>query len=115
MSTGFMRIEELPCRTSSEVKNQWSALSRDVRARGSIAVTHHGRVEMVVVDAAIYREMAALVEDAKARDRVGLAELTAEFDRHLAKLQAPDTRERLDTAMELRGRVTPRPKAGSSF
>jgi prevent-host-death family protein len=115
MSIGFARLEELPRRTSSEAKNQWSALSRDVRARGSVAVTHHGRVEMVVVDAAIYREMAALVEDAKTRDRASLAELTAEFDRHLERVQAPEARERADAAMESRGRATPRPKAGPSF
>jgi hypothetical protein len=54
--------------------------------------------------------MAALAEGVPA-----LAELTAEFDRHLAALKASDAHERIDAAMASRGRVTPRPKAGASF
>jgi len=115
MAARLPQIEELPRRNATEVKNKWGDLVREVRANGSVAVTHHDKVEMVVVEAARYREMAALVDDIDARRRSALADLAAEFDRHLAALKAPDARRRVDAAMASRGRATPRPKAGASF
>jgi antitoxin (DNA-binding transcriptional repressor) of toxin-antitoxin stability system len=115
MAARLPQIEQLPRRNATEVKNRWGDLVREVRANGSVAVTHHDKVEMVVVEAARYREMAALVEDIDARRHAALADLSAEFDRHLAALKAPDARKRVDAAMATRGRVTPRPKAGASF
>lgn len=58
--------------------------------------------------------MAALTEEIEKPHQTALAELTAEFDRRLAELQAPDTRERVEAAMASRGPATPRPKAGIS-
>ncbi len=115
MITGFLQIEELPHRNATQVKNKWGDLVRQVRAHGSVAVTHHDKVEMVVVEAGQYREMAALVGGIKGRHQTAMAELTAEFDQHLAALKAPDARERTEATMASRGRVTPRPKAGASF
>jgi tRNA U54 and U55 pseudouridine synthase Pus10 len=110
----FPQIKDLPQRSATQVKNQWGDLVREVRASGSVAVTHHDKVEMVVVEAGQYREMAALVEGARGRRQAALAELTAEFDQRLAALKAAG-RERVEAAMASRGRVTPRPKAGTSF
>jgi antitoxin (DNA-binding transcriptional repressor) of toxin-antitoxin stability system len=115
MIAGLPQIEDLPRRNATQVKNKWSDLVREVRACGTVAVTHHDKVEMVVVEAAKYREMAALVEAAKARQQASLAELAAEFDRHLATLQHPDTRGRVEAALASQGRVVPRPKAGASY
>jgi len=114
MSAGFQKIDDLPQRNATQVKNQWGDLVRTVHKTGSVAVTTHDRVEMVVMDAERYQEMIALVEGAQQRREAALAELTAEFDRHLAQLQSPDTRDRLEAAMDSRGRV-PLPKAGPSF
>jgi hypothetical protein len=115
MATRLRQIEELPHRNATQVKNKWGDLVREVRASGSVAVTHHDKVEMVVVEVGRYREMAALVAGIDGRHQAALAELSAEFDRHLAALQAPDARARVEAAMASRGRVTPRPKAGASF
>jgi antitoxin (DNA-binding transcriptional repressor) of toxin-antitoxin stability system len=115
MTAGLPQIEELPRRNATQVKNRWSELVREVRACGTVAVTHHDRVEMVVVEAAKYREMAALVEAAKGRQQASLSELAAEFDRHLAALQQPDTGDRIEAALDSQGRVAPRPKAGPSY
>ena len=115
MAARLPQIEQLPRRNATEVKNKWGDLVREVRASGSVAVTHHDKVEMVVVEAARYREMAALVEGVEARRHAALADLAAEFDRHLAALKAPDARKRVEAAMASRGRVTPRPKAGTTF
>jgi hypothetical protein len=115
MAARLPQIEELPRRNATQVKNKWGDLVREVRASGSVAVTHHDKVEMVVVEAAQYREMAALAAGIDGRHQAALAELSAEFDRHLAAVQAPDARQRAAAALASRGRVTPRPKAGASF
>ena len=115
MAARLPQIDELPRRNATDVKNRWGDLVRQVRATGSVAVTHHDKVEMVVVEAARYREMAALVEDIDTRRQAALADLAAEFDRHLAALKAPDARKRGEAAMAARGRATRRPKAGASF
>jgi prevent-host-death family protein len=112
---GFPQIEDLPRRNATEVKNKWSDLVREVRARGSVAVTHHNKVEMVVVEAERYREMAALAEGITGQREAALAELAAEFDRRLDALRTPGTRRRFADAMASKGRVKPRPKAGRSF
>ena len=115
MIPSFRHVEDLPRKNATEVKNRWGDLVREVRAHGSVAVTNHDKVEMVVVEVGQYREMAALVEGVQGRHQAALAELAAEFDRRLAALKAPDARGRIDTAMASRGRVRPRPKAGASF
>jgi len=115
MTADLPRIEDLPRRNATQVKNKWGDLVRDVRATGSVAVTHHDKVEMVVVDAARYEAMAMLVAGAKVRQQAVLAELTAEFDRRLAALKSPETRRRVEAVMASRGRGKPRPKAGESF
>jgi hypothetical protein len=115
MTDRVRALEDLPHRSATEVKNKWGDVVREVRASGSVAVTVHDKVEMVVMAAGRYREMAALVEGIKERRRATLAELAAEFDDHLAALQSPDARGRIEEAMESRGRVLTRPKAGTSF
>jgi PHD/YefM family antitoxin component YafN of YafNO toxin-antitoxin module len=115
MAVSFLQIEELPRRNATQVKNKWRDVVREVHASGSVAVTNHDKVEMIVMKAETYREMTALVEGAKALHQATLTELAAEFDRHLAGLQAADARERVEAVMTSRGRVMPRPKAGSSF
>ena len=60
-------IEHLRKRTASRVKSGLGGFVRDVRAAGCIAVTRRGKVELVFMDAALYRRVAALVEGAKTR------------------------------------------------
>jgi prevent-host-death family protein len=115
VDTVFRQIEDLPNRPATEVKNRWGEVVREARASGGVAVTSHGKVELVVLDAGRYRELAALVEGAKERDKAALAELEADFDRRLAVLSAPDVRQRIDRVFAARGRVFPRPKAGTSY
>jgi prevent-host-death family protein len=115
MLSDLPRIESLPQRNATQVKNKWGDLVREVRAAGSVAVTQHNKIEMVVVDAATYRKMAALADDARERRHAALAELSAEFDRRLAALKSPETRSRVEAVMAARGRTKRRPKAGVSF
>jgi len=59
--------------------------------------------------------MAAPDKAAEERRRATIAELSAEFDRYLAQLRAPDTRERMEALMASNGRTRTRPIAGPSF
>ncbi len=115
MATTFQKLEDLPRLSATQVKNRWGDLVREVRSSGSVAVTSNDRTEMVVVDAGKYREMSAIVEATEQRRQAALGELTAEFERRLASLQAPDTRKRMDAVMAARGRPKVRPKAGPSY
>jgi len=55
------------------------------------------------------------LEAAKKRHQATLAELSAEFDRRLAVLNAPDARARIEATLASRGRGIPRSKAGPSY
>ena len=115
MPAVLRKIEDLPRRNATEVKNEWGKVMREARVSGGVVVTHHGEAAMVVMDADRYREMVELAETAQERRRAILAELTAEFDRHLARLQARDTQARMDAVLGSHGRTRTRPKAGASF
>ncbi len=115
MAVSLPQIEELPRRNATEAKNRWGGLVREVRALGTIAITSHEKVEVVILEAGKYREMAAFVGSAEQRRKAALEELSAEFDRHLASLQGPNTRARVEAAMAAKGRVKTHSKAGVSF
>jgi hypothetical protein len=115
MGVTLPQIEELPRRNATHVKNRWGALVREVRALGSVAVTSHDKIEIVVLASATYREMAKLVRGAAERRRAALGELADAFDRHLAALKAPDAKKRVASAMAAKGRAKRRSKAGVSF
>jgi prevent-host-death family protein len=115
MAVSLPQLEELPRRNATEAKNRWGGLVREVRTLGTIAITSHDKVEVVILEAGKYREMAALVYDAEKRRKTALDELSAEFDQHLASLKTPDARARVDAVMAAKGRAKVRSKAGASF
>lgn len=115
MTVPLLHIEDLPRRNATQVKNKWGDVIRELRTRGSVAITSHENVEVVMVTPETYRMMMSLVAAAEERRGATLAELAAEFDQHLAGLQKADARERIDAMMESRGHVKPRPKAGPSY
>lgn len=115
MPAQFLRVDQLPRRRSTQVKNGWGELMRQVRSSGTIAVTTYDQVEVVVMDVKQYQEMTQFVEIVEADRETALAELTADFDRRLASLQNPDTHDRIDALMASRGRTPTRPKAGTSY
>jgi PHD/YefM family antitoxin component YafN of YafNO toxin-antitoxin module len=118
MLTAFRTLDDLPQRNATQVKNKWRDLVDQVRTTGSVAVTHHDKVEMVVMDVATYQEMVNLAAAATTRQRDVLTELTAEFDEQLASLQAPGTHDKIDAVMEFRGdltKISDHPRAGRSY
>ncbi|MEO5950846.1 MAG: type II toxin-antitoxin system prevent-host-death family antitoxin [Chloroflexia bacterium] len=115
MAAVLTSLDDLPRHPASHVKNRWGEVVRQVRESGSVAVTSHSVVEMVLVDTATYRR---LVEDAgsmQARERAVLDQLNQAFEARLASLQVPASAGQVDALFATRGRLTRRPKAGATF
>lgn len=108
-------LDQLPRQTASHVKNRWRDVVREVRATGSVAITNHSEVEMVLVDAATYEQLTAGVAALQARETSVLGQLAAQFDQRLAVLQQPGASDRVAAVFDRKGRLAKRPKAGSTF
>jgi hypothetical protein len=108
-------LEAMPQKSATEVKNGWAKVVREVRSSGSVAVTQHDRVEMVVMDAETYREITSLAVDQAERRRAMLDELTQAFDQRLRSLDKRETPKRFAAVRAAKGRLKHPPKAGSTF
>ncbi|VWX61588.1 Antitoxin [Burkholderiales bacterium 8X] len=107
--------EHLPTRSASQVKNQWGEVVRQVRERGSVAVTNHANVEMVLIDTATYRRLAEDIQAIHAEQHSTLNALDSAFQDRLAVLQQSGAADRVDALMARRGKSAKPSKAGSSF
>ncbi|MBE7940785.1 MULTISPECIES: type II toxin-antitoxin system prevent-host-death family antitoxin [Ramlibacter] len=116
MIADLPQLEALPRQKASDVKNRWRDLVREVHASGSVAITNHSTVEMVLVTAEAYRELAASAAELKAREASALDRLSEQFQARLASLQAPGAAAQAAAVFERQGRIAaPRPKAGPAF
>jgi PHD/YefM family antitoxin component YafN of YafNO toxin-antitoxin module len=108
-------LEALPQKSATEVKNGWAKVVREVRSSGSVAVTQHDRVEMVVMDAETYHEITALATEQTERRRAALEALTQAFDQRLRSLDNAETPKKFAAVRAAKGRLKHPPKAGSTF
>ncbi|KQP22863.1 prevent-host-death protein [Pseudorhodoferax sp. Leaf267] len=115
MLNALIALDDLPRQNASQVKNKWGEVVRLVRQSGSVAVTNHSAVEMVLVDASTYRQLTEDVQALKDRERAVLQELEQRFDARLAVLQQPDAARKVTALFDTRGKLGRRPKAGASF
>ncbi len=115
MTTALLDLASLPRQSASHVKNKWGEVVRQVREMGSVAITNHAAVEMVLVDAATYRQLTTDMAALKAREKSVLEDLAGRFNARLALLQEPDTQQQVAGLFEARGKSAQRPKAGASF
>ncbi|HEY4641139.1 MAG TPA: type II toxin-antitoxin system prevent-host-death family antitoxin [Thermoanaerobaculia bacterium] len=76
-------------RQASEVKSNWRSIVQEAKKQ-EVIVTNYNRPEAVVMSAERYAE---LQKAAKANDP--MARLREEWDRRLAVLQTPESRERM--------------------
>jgi prevent-host-death family protein len=115
MITTLPALHDLPRQNASQVKNKWGEVVRQVRQSGSVAITNHAAVEMVLLDAATYQQLTEDLQTLGAREQTVLAELSARFDSRLAVLQQPEAAQQVGDLFAARGRLARRPKAGASF
>jgi hypothetical protein len=113
--TELPSLEELPQQNATQVKNKWGEVVRLVQELGSIAVTSHSAVEMVLLRAATYRQLVKEILALNAREKSVLDELATRFDSRLATLQQPDAGLRIGKVLAAKGKLTRRPKVGESF
>lgn len=109
------QLEDLPRQTATDVKNKWREVVREVREAGSVAITNHSSVEVVLVNAEAYRQLAASAAALKEREAAVLEQLSAQFNHRLASLQAPDAGDKAAAVFKRKGRLSTRPKAGTAF
>jgi len=115
MSSPLISIEDLPRQNASQVKNKWGEVVRQVRQNGSVAITNHSSVEMVLLDAATYQQLTESLAALQAREQSVLDELAERFDARLASLNQPDAAARVGALFESRGKLgARRPKAGAT-
>ena len=108
-------LDTLPRQNASHVKNRWGDVVRQVRQSGSVAVTSHSAIEMVLLDAGTYRQLVDGVQALRSREQAVLDELSGRFDARLVALQQPEAVGKVKALLEARGSLRRRPKAGASF
>lgn len=115
MAAALLALEELPTQNASQVKNKWGDVARQVRESGSLAITSHSTVDMVMLSAATYRSLVDLVTRAQAHEKSALDALSDQFKERLAGLQHPDARTRLNSLLVTKGTSKSPPIAGDTF
>ncbi|MEK0363001.1 type II toxin-antitoxin system prevent-host-death family antitoxin [Pseudomonas sp. CBC3] len=116
MITELPDIQDLPRQNASQVKNKWGEVLRQVRQSGSVAITNHSTVDMVLLDADTYQRLTEEIHMLNSRDRNVLDELAHRFEARLEVLEQPDVRQKVEALFETKGKLDAhRPKAGVSF
>jgi PHD/YefM family antitoxin component YafN of YafNO toxin-antitoxin module len=115
MLTELPGLDELPRQNASQVKNKWGEVVRLVQELGSVAITNHSAVEMVLLRAATYRQLVQEVLALNAREQSVLDELASRFNSRLSALQQADAGQRVRAVFAAKGKLTRRPRAGTSF
>jgi len=115
MSAGMLNVDDLPRQNATQVKNKWGDVVRLVRQTGTVAITNHSVVEMVMLDIDTYRALAASLERLNDQDQRVADELTERFNARLATLNTADAAERVEALLATKGQLKVRPKAGESY
>lgn len=115
MQANLPELEHLPRQTASDVKNRWREVVRGVRETGSVAITNHSEVELVLVDATTYKRLTEVGAALNARERSVLDQLAADFDKRLSALQQPDAALKVGAVFASKGKLAKRPKAGAGY
>jgi len=115
MLTELPSLDQLPRQNASQVKNKWGEVVRLVHQSGSVAITNHSAVEMVLLDASTYRSLADEILALKAREQTVLYDLTERFNARLEVLQSADAADKVTALFDAKGKLTKRPKAGASY
>jgi len=111
----LLNIHEMPHQSATQVKNKWGEVTRQVIKSGSLAITNHANVEMVIIEATIYQKMIDQLQALKKSEITTLDALTERFNTKLQSLQAPNAPNKLTELLQAKGQSSSRPKAGTSY
>jgi prevent-host-death family protein len=115
MSAEALPLDGLPRQNASQVKNKWGEVVRLARKAGGVAITSHSKVEMVLLDAEVYQSLAEQADAFQSREAAVLDDLSKRFDARLVALRAPGARQKVQALLKSRGKLTQRPRAGTSY
>ena len=115
MAAVLAALEELPRQNASRVKNKWGEVVRLVQQQGTVAVTNHAKVEMVLVNAETYQQMVKDAQAQRSQEAKLLDELDQRFDARLNTLQQADAAPGMAGVLAAQGALRARPKAGATF
>jgi hypothetical protein len=115
MTAPLVALEALPSQKSSHVKNKWGDVVRQVQDQGSLAITNHSTVELVLLTAGTYQALLDLVARLQARERSEIDDLSNQFTARLEILQQPQAHERLAGMLASKGKAKTAPVAGKTF
>lgn len=115
MTIELRSLSDLPRQNATQVKNRWGEVVRLVRQAGSVAITNHANVEMVLLPAATYEQLTTELQALKAQKAGQLEELAQRFEARLAGLQQPEAPKQVKSLFAARGKLARRPKAGATF
>ncbi|MBK6351131.1 MAG: type II toxin-antitoxin system Phd/YefM family antitoxin [Steroidobacteraceae bacterium] len=115
MTARLFPLDALPRQKSTQVKNKWGDVVRQVRDRGSLAITSHSSVELVMLSAGVYQSLLDTIEKLQARERAELDALAEQFKARLETLQQPQAHDRLARLLASKGKAKKAPIAGKTF
>ena len=115
MTTRLLALDALPRQNSTQVKNKWGDLVRQVRSAGSLAITHHSNVELVVLTAEVYQALLDTAQRQVSTPQAQIDELGKLFQERLAVLQHPTAPRRFANVMAAKGRAKKAPIAGKTY
>lgn len=115
VTTELRQLSELPRQNATQVKNQWGEVVRLVRQNGSVAITNHSNVEMVLLQASTYEQLAQELQSLKSQKQAQLQDLAQRFEQRLAGLQQPEAPAQVQALFASKGKLARRPKAGAGY
>jgi PHD/YefM family antitoxin component YafN of YafNO toxin-antitoxin module len=115
MTARLHPLDALPSQKSTQVKNKWGDVVRQVHDRGVVAITNHSSVELVMLSAGTYQSVLDTLAELRSRDQADLDALAEQFKARLEVLQHPQAHERLERVLASKGRARKAPKSGKDF
>jgi prevent-host-death family protein len=115
MVVDLPELDQLHKETASAVKNRWRELVAAVHEKGSVAVTTHAKVDLVLVDAEKYKQLSERFALLQSRERGVLDRLSADFEKRIAAMQEPGFAAKVGAVFARDGKLRSRPKAGAAF
>jgi hypothetical protein len=106
---------EYQTRQATDVRRNWTSLSRDLDKHGTVEIRSNSHVVAYMLSPDVHT---ALLEAASATaftHAEKIAALNAKFDAHLASLKAPGLTDKLVKVLNNDGLPKTKRKAGSSF
>ncbi len=115
MTAHLLPLDALPSQKSTQVKNKWGDVVRQVHDQGVVAITNHSSVELVVLSAGTYQSVLDTLAELRSREQAELDALAEQFNARLEVLQQPQSHDRLARVLASKGRARKAPKAGKDF